>query len=321
MPWYYENCHVLPVWASLEEITFKVKLPLHDGQNYILYSLKSFPFPVKPGYDSRLLVKESVAYSSSSGLLFEPILCSGDSLKVCRGGPLYESTRFHCERALISRNTDEVKDCHVKIFPSNQTKITEPTPGLYVISTPVTLTRLHCDSRSEKVVKLSAGVYIISINSSCTLRGRDWTLTGLNRFTTPLHIKNQIAPLSLRTIFAPFTPNTLDKIASVPDWTPIRQLPSISLTPLAQPVMWMSLPAIDTATWINSSTIFISIALALFVILAKKYCHKYRSLPWPRRKKTPSAPLELQNQTSTLQENTPTLRLPIYPASPSETQN
>ena len=204
--WYYENCHVLPVWASLEEITFKVKLPFHDGQNYILYSLKSFPFPVKPGYDSRLLVKESVAYSSSSGLLFEPILCSGDSLKVCRGGPLYESTRFHCERALISRNTDEVKDCHVKIFPSNQTKITEPTPGLYVISTPVTLTRLHCDSRSEKIVKLSAGVYIISINSSCTLRGRDWTLTGLNRFTTPFHIKNQIAPLSLRTIFAPFTP-------------------------------------------------------------------------------------------------------------------
>ena len=192
--WYYENCHVQPVWASLEEITFKVTLPLHDGQNYILYSLKSFPFPVKPGYKSHLLVKESVAYSSSSGLLFEPILCSGDSLQVCRGGPLYESARFHYERALISRNTDKVKDCHVKIFPSNLTKISEPTPGLYVISTPETSTRLHCDSRSEKVITLSAGVYIISINSSCTLRDLDWTLTGLNSFATPFHIKHQNAP-------------------------------------------------------------------------------------------------------------------------------
>ena len=81
--WYYENCIVLPVWASLEEITFKVRIPLHDGQNYILYSLQSFPFPVRSGYDSKLLVKESVAYSSSSGLLFEPILCAGDSLKIC----------------------------------------------------------------------------------------------------------------------------------------------------------------------------------------------------------------------------------------------
>ena len=187
--WYYENCHVLPVWASLEEITFKVKIPLHDGQNYLLYSLKSFPFPVKPGYKSRLLVEESIAYSSSSGLLFETILCSGDRLQVCRGGPLYESARFHCERALISRNTNEVKDCHVKIFPSNHTKISEPSPGLYVISTPETSTRLHCDSRSEKDINLSAGVYIISINSSCTLRCLDWTLTGLNKFTTPFHIK------------------------------------------------------------------------------------------------------------------------------------
>ena len=311
--WYYENCHVLPVWASLEEITFKVKIPLHDGQNYLLYSLKSFPFPVKPGYKSSLLVKESIAYSSKSGLLFEPILCSGTRLQVCRGGPLYESARFHCERALISRNTNDIKDCHIKIFPSNHTSISEPTPGLYVISTPETSTRLHCDSRGEKVIQLSAGVYIISINSSCTLRGLDWTLTGLNRFTTPFHIKHQMAPLSLRTIFAPYSPEMLDRIASAPNWTPIRQLPSLSLAPLAKPFVWMSMPAVGTATWINTSTIVLIITITLGIVFTRQYCRKSRRLPRFGRKKIPSAPMELQTQATTPKEVTPTLTLPLYP--------
>ena len=317
--WYYENCIVLPVWVSLEEITFKIRIPLHDGRNYILYSLKSFPFPVRSGYDSKLLVKESVAYSSSSGLLFEPILCAGDSLKICRGGPLYESTRFRCERALISRNTEEVKDCHVQLSPSNQTMIKEPTPGLYVVSTPKISTRLHCDAQSEQIINLSAGVYIISINNTCTLRGQGWTLTGLNRFTTPFHIKNQVAPLSLRTIFAPFPPKLLDQIAAVPKWTPIRQLPSISLQPLSNPVTWMSLPTIGTATWINSSSILLIIIIIVVLVLAKKYCRNIHALPAFRKKKTPSAPMDLQERTTMSQDETPTIRL--YPDLRSENQN
>ena len=64
--WYYENCRVIPVWTTPEDITYKVHLPQHDGQNYFLYSLHSFLYPVKPGF-------------------------SGTSLKVCRGGPLYDA--------------------------------------------------------------------------------------------------------------------------------------------------------------------------------------------------------------------------------------
>ena len=199
--------------------------------------------------------------------------------------------------------------------------ISEPTPGLYVISTPETSTRLHCDARCEQIIKLSAVVYIISINNTCTLRGLGCTLTGLNRFTMPFHIKNQVAPLSLRTIFAPFTPKLLDQIAEVPKWTPIRQLPSIYLKPLASPVVWMSLPAIGTATWINTSTIILITSVILYLVLARKYCLNNRSLPRFKRKKTPSAPLELQDRNTTPHEEAPSVHLPLYPDLHSETQN
>ena len=226
--------------------------------------------------------------------------------------------RIRCERALIARNTEEVKDCHVQLSPSNQTMIKEPTPGLYV-STHDISTRLHCDAQSEQIIKLSAGVYIISINNTCTLRGQGWTLTGLNRFTTPFHIKNQVAPLSLRTIFAPFSPKLLDQIAAVPKWTPIRQLPSISLQPLSNPVIWMSLPAIGTATWINTSSIILIISIVLVLVLAKKYCRNIRFLPRFKKKKTPSAPMELQDKNTTLKDEATTIRL--YPDLCSENQN
>ena len=162
--WYYENCRVSPVWTSLDDITFRVTLPLHDGKNYILYSLISFPFPIRPGFKSLLEVENQVAYSSTSGLLFRPILCLGTTLKVCRGFPLYDSERFRCERALISRDSTATQHCKVKIIPSNQTSISESSPGLYVISTPSITPKLHCDSLGEESVKLTAGVYLLSLN-------------------------------------------------------------------------------------------------------------------------------------------------------------
>ena len=134
--WYNENCRVTPVWSSVEDITFKVHLLLHDGKNYFLYSLYSFPFPVKPGFSAVLNVQNKVAYSSSSGLLFEPILCRGTQLQVCRGGPLYEEAKFNCERALVSRNPAATKECQVKVLPSNDTTILEHTPRLCYFYTP-----------------------------------------------------------------------------------------------------------------------------------------------------------------------------------------
>ena len=175
--WYYQFCQVSPVWISVAEVTFKVHLPLHDGKNYILYSLHSFPFPIKPGFTTRLQVKPKVAYSSTNGLLFEPILCRGGTSKVCRGGPLYTSNRFKCERALISRNAGATGHCQVKVTPSNDTLIEESSPGLYIISTPAVSPKLHCNARGEELVKFTPGVYVISLNHTCTLRGEDWTQT------------------------------------------------------------------------------------------------------------------------------------------------
>ena len=176
--WYYENCRVSPVWTSIEEFTFRVTLPLHDGKNYIFYSITSFPFPIRPGFNSIMQVENKVAYSSTTGLLFRPILCLGTQQRVCRGGPLFEAERFKCERALISSYTAATKDCRVKILLSNQTIIEENTPGLYIISTPYITPKLHCDALGEETVKLTAGVYIASFNHTCTLRGSDWTLPG-----------------------------------------------------------------------------------------------------------------------------------------------
>ena len=72
------------------------------------------------------------------------------------------------------------KICKIKIYPTNATTITEYIPGLYIISTPTIFPKLHCDALGEEVVKLMAGVYMMSLNHSCTLRGLDRTLPGLN---------------------------------------------------------------------------------------------------------------------------------------------
>ena len=314
--WYYEHCRVTPVWSTIEEITYKVHLPLHDGQNYILYCLNSFSFPIKPGFSTKVQVKHKVAYSSSTGLVFEPILCRGGSQKICRGGALYDAAKFKCERALISRTAAATAQCKVKVIPTNETVIEESSPGLYVVSTPAISPKLHCHSRGEESVKLTAGVYLISLNYSCTLRGEDWTLPGLKQLVTPFHINNQIAPLSLRTVFSPFSAKHLQKIADAPHWTPIKQLPSIALDPLPQPATYLSLPRLEMLTWVNSSSIIIFIVITIIVLIAVRLCRKYR--PLPRlfiRKQQPSAPdqVEMQQLPTSPPESTPNGLVPLYP--------
>ena len=43
---------------NAEEPTFKVRLPLHDGKNYIYYTLHSYPFPVRPGFVTKVNVDQ-----------------------------------------------------------------------------------------------------------------------------------------------------------------------------------------------------------------------------------------------------------------------
>ena len=144
--WYYEFCKVLPVWTNPLDITFKVSLPLHDGKNYILYSIHSYPFPIRPGFHAHLQVRSTVAYSSTSGLLFEPILCQGSRTKVCRGGPLVDADKFVCERALVSKDAVATRKCQVKVLQSNGTITQEVTPGLYIVSTPLISPKMHFDA-------------------------------------------------------------------------------------------------------------------------------------------------------------------------------
>ena len=316
LEWYYQFCHVVPVWSTVDDITFKVHLPLHDGQNYIMYVLNSFPFPVKSGFHTKVRVRNRIAYSSSAGLLFEPILCLGTELKVCRGGALYDTARFRCERALISRDAAGTKHCEVRVYSTNRTVIKEDSPGLYIVSTPEIHPKLHCQARGEETIKLTSGVYMISLNHSCTLRGEDWTLPGLRKITTPFHISNQIAPISLRTAFAPLPISSLQTLAAVPSWTPIHELAQIKLEPLAPPSRLLSLPALNTATWINSGAIIAILLVAVILFIAARMWKKYKGSPKPLLKKFPSAPteMELQPRTTGTAENPPsTVILPLYP--------
>ena len=322
--WYYENCYIVPLWSNTQDVTFKIHLPLHDGKNYFLYSLHSYPFPVKPGFNSQLDVRSHVAYSSSSGLLFSPNLCLGTNTKVFRGGPLYEDSEFACERALISRNAAETKSCKVKIFSANSTRITEFRPGFYILSTPSVTTKLHCDALSEAVIPFKAGVFMVSLNHTCTLRGKEWTLPGLNKYLTPLHIKNQIAPISLRTVFAPYAPHHLQKIAEIPHWIPISKLPSLTLEPLSEPAPLLSLPTIGAATWANSSAIIIIVTFILILVISVKLCNIHRRIPRFFLPKHPSAPEEHELQTRAdppPEINNPALRLPRYPDLGRETSS
>ena len=111
----------------------------------------------------------------------------------------------------------------------------ENSPGIYILSTPAVNPKLRCDSRGEEFIKFTPGDYMVSLNHLCTLRGEDWTLPGLKQFLSPLYISNQVPPISLRSIFLPYSKAHLEKIAEAPRWTPIKRLPLIKLDPLPPP--------------------------------------------------------------------------------------
>ena len=316
--WYYRNCKISPVWSTLESITFRVHLPLHDGKNYLLHSFKSIPFPVKPGFKATLQVKNRVAYSSTSGSLFQPRLCTGVTEKICRGGPLYRTSSFSCERALLSGDRTAHSKCSTKVTPSNTTVITEDTPGFYTMSTFEISAKLHCDALRERNINLDAGVYLIALNHSCTLRNLQWTLPGLNKFKTPLHIKTRTIPIHLDQAFAPLTPLQMDKLAQSPSWTPIHKLQVIAADPVAPLRPWFSLQGVDPITWTNSISIGLIVCSIIVAVMLIKVCRKYprlRSRWFSRNRSSASPGIELETVVPPPRETAPerSLRLPQYP--------
>ena len=121
--WYYRNCKIAPLWTTINSITFRVHLPLHDGKSYLLHTFTSLPYPIKQGFKAILQVRRKIAYSSSSGSLFEPMLCTGTKDRICRGGPLFRAANFRCERALLSGDRSAHGKCATKLFPSLKKKL------------------------------------------------------------------------------------------------------------------------------------------------------------------------------------------------------
>ena len=126
------------------------------------------------------------------------------------------------------------------------------------------------------------------------------------------------APISLRTVFAPYNSTHLQKIAQAPHWTPIHRLPVIALAPLDEPAWLLSIPTIGTMTWINSTFLIVAIVVGMTVAITVMLSRKYKKiLPFLRRRQTPpSAPIELELQphpAPTPENRTSTLRLPVHP--------
>ena len=157
----------------------------------------------------------------------------------------------------------------------------------------------------------------MSLNHSCTLRRKSWTLPGLNKFITPYHLHNQMAPISLRSVFAPFPPAYMQKIADTPHWTPISRLHALNLDPLPGPSKLMSLPFVGTVTWLNSSVLIIIFIVVIIVFVGFRIARKYRRFPTFPRRKPPSAPknFEMEQRPTPSPENqNNVLRLPVYPS-------
>ena len=82
----------------------------------------------------------------------------------------------------------------------------------------------------------------MSLNHSCTLRRKSWTLPGLNKFLTSYHLHNQMAPISLRSVFAPLPTLPYAEDHGHPPLDPIFLLHALNLDPLPGSSNLMSLP-------------------------------------------------------------------------------
>ena len=198
LEWYYEYALTEPLWDQTL-LLYRIRLPLVESVEYLLYQLHSWPVPFnQSGYSAQIEIEPIMGLDTVTGYVFVPSRCYGQNPQVCRFGIKTHPGRMRCERALITRELQHLENCVVKITKQEEfSQLTEITPGEYILVTWGETIHKRCVEKEPERRKLPPGVYTLKLTENCTFVGDDWRVTSLRE------VKGRISVLAVKVDVAP----------------------------------------------------------------------------------------------------------------------
>ena len=273
---YYEFAIVEPMWDA-QTLMYRVKLPLVESQDYLLYQFHTWPVPFNSsGYSAQLEVEMIMGIDTRSEYIFQPSKCYGQRPQVCRASVRAHRNYLKCESALLDAQSSR-DDCVVTIRKEKVvSKLTEISSSEYVLITWGETVHKRCAGTKPVSKYLAAGVYAIILDDSCMYTGKDWVLTPITE------MQGRLSILSLRIEIEPIdlvqTVGTNDTVLHLETMTQKELTPVFRRT--LKPIKHLDYPELDLndsvtdtqmALTISLLTILTIIVLILIIIGLRKY--------------------------------------------------
>ncbi len=182
--WYYENVILTTVWDNPP--FYVAFLPLIQPGSWLLYQFNAYPVPADDEKHTVTLIVDNLALDTVSGLAIGlSDKCLGHPM-LCPAGPRWKETR--CAATLIKASTQSPLDsCSATIEQRGDRPIVVSTGLNSVALTTWGKTLIeHCPGQSPVVHTLPKGTYMLSINGTCGLAGKDWDLKGIHLWQSQL---------------------------------------------------------------------------------------------------------------------------------------
>ena len=280
--WYFMNIQITPLWTEERALIYQAVLPFHDGESYIRYTLQSFPLPLAPDLFSTVNLQSDIAMNTATGHVLVPHSCTGKNPTICTTGPLFQSNKYPCERAIITKDEHLKAKCNISIFPSQDPILKEIGPGSYVLSTHHTKIYQNCVGETPSQQTLQDGVFYMHLNQSCLIRTSNWTLKGI-------HHSRESHRVHLRPVILDITPPLQRKIPqmdaelvnNLPQYNTLEDLLKMNTTPIEElPLMtYVQPPEIAPLDqyhpWFNTTSVIIiacaitGLCIVLFIIVSR----------------------------------------------------
>ena len=286
MEWIYTFVRVTPVSRDSARLIFKVTFPLYSkADSFISYSFASWPVWTKQGYKAQISLQPKLAVSTVTRSTFIPSKCIGANPSMCSIESLRGNSNFRCERSLIGLDPAGRNHCGLKIVNTNVTQVWTTGEGEYIVSSVGEQAELMCESKLGRIYTFHPSVYQIRIPAGCSLhmQGIDWTLPGSQQFNNAFSVKQSTVVLSVLHNIRTLSKPQLLKLATVPDWIPLKDIPHFLPTdlPTVPKLNFVEnnrlLPVFNSSTSVFTIAVFI--AIGGYLVFKRKMCTKGQKAP------------------------------------------
>ena len=282
VPWYYEHITIQPFWEDPSRLVFQAELLFTDDVRYLRYQISTWPIPGNStDADVMLQLPNEIALNTENGDLFEPANCRGQRPAICRTGPIYDQTRFPCARGILTNGDALRTKCKVTITKTDgrETKIHEPSEGVFIIRTSGETCSLHCSGKPEGRIQLARGVHVIRPSMNCQIRGRGWTINSIVQGSARSEVAVDVLEVPSLALLNLTTTTVIKRPLTQPTWEVLGEIKDITIDDFDEEndptITWGS--HAGHFSWITFIFVIISVIIVCFITAL----HKLGILAWP----------------------------------------